>query len=91
METKAHSRDTYKTAGKISWIEQDSLDCLNNLKSSCRRVPFNENSTEGRDKSFHVCVVGAGFAGLRCAEILLEEGVRVTILEARDRLGGRVS
>ena len=30
-------------------------------------------------------------AGLRCAEILIEKGVRVTILEARDRLGGRVS
>lgn len=39
----------------------------------------------------HVCVVGAGVAGLRCAEVLLECGVKVTILEARDRVGGRVS
>lgn len=36
-------------------------------------------------------VIGAGLAGLRCAEILIEEGVQVTIIEARDRLGGRVS
>ncbi|KAH8585525.1 amine oxidase [Bisporella sp. PMI_857] len=89
METKAHSRDTYKTAGQISWIEQDLLDCSGDLESLCRRVPFDENSNEGRDNNFHVCIVGAGFAGLRCAEVLLGEGVRVTILEARDRLGGR--
>ncbi|KAL1839998.1 hypothetical protein VTK73DRAFT_3872 [Phialemonium thermophilum] len=38
----------------------------------------------------HVCVVGAGMAGLRCASVLLERGARVTILEARDRIGGRV-
>lgn len=39
----------------------------------------------------HVCVVGAGVAGLRCADVLLQHGVRVTILEGRDRVGGRVS
>ncbi|KAI9813511.1 MAG: hypothetical protein M1832_006309 [Thelocarpon impressellum] len=38
----------------------------------------------------HVAVVGAGIAGLRCAAVLLERGVRVTILEARDRIGGRI-
>lgn len=38
----------------------------------------------------HVCVVGTGIAGLRCASVLLEKGVRVTMLEARDRIGGRV-
>ena len=40
--------------------------------------------------NIHVCVVGAGIAGLRCASVLLEKGVKVTILEARDRIGGRV-
>jgi NADPH-dependent 2,4-dienoyl-CoA reductase/sulfur reductase-like enzyme len=38
-----------------------------------------------------VCVVGAGVAGLRCADYLLEKGFNVTLLEARDRVGGRVS
>ncbi|RHZ65743.1 hypothetical protein CDV55_107436 [Aspergillus turcosus] len=37
-----------------------------------------------------VAIVGAGFAGLRCADILVQNGVQVTIFEARDRLGGRV-
>jgi alanine dehydrogenase len=38
----------------------------------------------------HVCVIGAGVAGLRCADILLQHGAKVTILEGRDRVGGRV-
>ena len=39
----------------------------------------------------HICVIGAGVAGLRCAEILSKRGMQVTILEGRDRIGGRVS
>ncbi|KAL2152669.1 hypothetical protein VTH82DRAFT_5853 [Thermothelomyces myriococcoides] len=38
----------------------------------------------------HIGIIGAGFAGLRCADVLLRNGFRVTILEARDRLGGRI-
>jgi len=37
-----------------------------------------------------VAVIGAGVAGLRCADVLLRSGFNVTIFEARDRIGGRV-
>ena len=36
-------------------------------------------------------IVGAGVAGLRCADVLLQHGFRVTILEGRNRVGGRVN
>ncbi|MGA8333567.1 MAG: FAD-dependent oxidoreductase, partial [Solirubrobacteraceae bacterium] len=37
-----------------------------------------------------VIVVGAGFAGLTAADALARAGVEVDVLEARDRVGGRV-
>ncbi len=40
-------------------------------------------------KKPHVGIIGAGISGLRCADILLSRGVEVTIIEARDRIGGR--
>lgn len=49
------------------------------------------NKTLGTSNMPHVCVVGAGISGLRCAALLIDAGFRVTILEARDRIGGRVS
>ncbi len=42
-------------------------------------------------EKLHVGVIGAGVSGLRCADVLLSHGFRVTILEARSRIGGRVS
>lgn len=42
------------------------------------------------DKRPHVGIVGAGVSGLRCAAILLSHRFKVTILEARDRIGGRI-
>ncbi|KAJ0109082.1 flavin containing amine oxidoreductase [Diaporthe amygdali] len=38
----------------------------------------------------HIGIIGAGLAGLRCADVLLEHGFQVTILEGRDRIGGRL-
>lgn len=42
------------------------------------------------DEIFDVVVIGAGFAGVTAARELKNYGYKVVVLEARDRIGGRV-
>ncbi len=42
------------------------------------------------DSEFDVVIIGAGLAGISCAVRLCEAGKRVRLLEASDRVGGRV-
>jgi monoamine oxidase len=44
----------------------------------------------GAEEHAEVVVVGTGFAGLRAATLLAAAGVDVVVLEARDRVGGKV-
>src|SRR5271155_2288711 len=39
----------------------------------------------------HVVIVGGGLAGRAIASVLVDRGLRITILESRPRLGGRAS
>ncbi|MGW1778180.1 protoporphyrinogen oxidase [Streptomyces sp. NPDC002143] len=47
-------------------------------------------SATGTGTGHHVVVVGAGIAGLAAAHRLLGRGARVTVLEASDRVGGKL-
>lgn len=51
-------------------------------------VPVPSHLIRKEDKT--VIVIGAGLAGLAAAQRLKQAGCRVTVLEARDRIGGRI-
>ena len=53
-------------------------------------APFLGCKPAGTDLSGTAVIVGAGLSGLATAMLLEERGIKVTILEGRDRLGGRV-
>lgn len=42
------------------------------------------------DRTHDVVVIGAGMAGLTAARTLAEAGLKVLVLEAQDRIGGRI-
>lgn len=42
------------------------------------------------ESGLRVIVVGAGISGLRAAAVLERAGAQVTVLESRDRIGGRI-
>lgn len=54
-------------------------------------IPPKEVIDSDKDKTYDVIVIGAGIAGLEAAHELDSEGMDVMILEARDRIGGRVN
>jgi monoamine oxidase len=43
-----------------------------------------------RNGSYDVLVIGAGMAGLTAARALAENGLKVLVVEAQDRIGGRI-
>jgi hypothetical protein len=50
-----------------------------------------ETNTAARGESLDAIVIGAGAAGLAAASTLVGEGLQVLVLEARERIGGRIA
>jgi alanine dehydrogenase len=86
LNGNSESEDMSRMQQDLAASRQSSIESASNgsRETMLRRVLSN-----GRKP--HVCVIGAGFAGLRCADVLLKMGMNVTIFEARGRFGGRVS
>ena len=88
MESRAHHNREFSPRGQsdldLILKKTSSLSLMNGQASNIIRQAL------PKGRAPHVCVVGAGFAGLRCADVLSQKGFKVTILEGRNRIGGRV-
>ncbi|KAJ5619294.1 hypothetical protein N7510_003278 [Penicillium lagena] len=63
----------------------------NTLQSSPTVMPAPEpQPLQEEKKKKRIIVIGAGISGLRAASTLQRHGVDVVVLEARDRIGGRI-
>ncbi|KAI0383236.1 FAD/NAD(P)-binding domain-containing protein [Hypomontagnella monticulosa] len=69
-------------------IMEMSFEEVSEMPSLGQRIGERRARTSGRKP--HIGVIGAGLAGLRCTDILLQHGFDVTLIEGRNRLGGRV-
>lgn len=98
MEGRAHPGKASTSSGQKNRMMDDLTSYSENLlrrfkqrlPPAVKSVPAAGTETETH-RTFQVGIVGAGLAGLRCAEVLIQEGIAVTMIEARGRLGGRVS
>jgi monoamine oxidase len=68
----------------------DRRDFLRSAGVASLALPFMGCGSDSSGLGGSVIVVGAGLSGLATAMLLEERGIDVTIVEARDRLGGRV-
>jgi len=67
-----------------------TLDGSINILDVVTLIEIILNPTDSANTTHDVVVVGAGSAGLYAAKTLIDEGYDVLIIEATDRIGGRV-
>ncbi|KAJ5612065.1 hypothetical protein N7510_005259 [Penicillium lagena] len=64
---------------------RNTLQCSPTVMPAPEPQPLQEEKKKKR-----IIVIGAGISGLRAASTLQRHGVDVVVLEARDRIGGRI-
>lgn len=80
------SQSRRKFLKQVGWTSIGGVLIPSTLMSSCKKVFLNDF----RQFNGNVIIVGAGAAGLYAAYLLKSKGVNVKVIEAANRIGGRM-
>ncbi|KAL7531015.1 hypothetical protein ACHAWF_003597 [Thalassiosira exigua] len=73
-----------------TYIYFEAIVTMFPVRRSAHRVSLVANPTANRHRQYDAVIVGAGWAGIRAAEVLASEGITsLLVLEAQDVVGGR--
>lgn len=81
---EAVMREMEMRASRRQFLKQSLAMTSALALGACARVPHQNDASEA------VVIVGAGIAGLTCAWRLRQAGIPVRVLEAQERIGGRM-
>lgn len=88
----APSLDGHPRIEHMSRMQQDlaSLSSKPDHMNGTTADPNTLRALASTGRKPRIAIIGAGFAGLRAADILVNANINPTIFEARDRVGGRL-
>ncbi len=79
-----------KPLQRRDFLKMAFLTTITTLLTGCDLTETETSLAEPDSDAEHILIIGAGMAGLAAAQKLRQAGLRVTLLEGRDRIGGRV-
>ena len=96
QRTRGGGRDAVRAWCSTSYAKPSRIEFTENYleaaRLSAKLASAGDGTAEGvGSRMKRVVVIGGGLSGLSCGKYLSDAGHKVTVLEARDVLGGKVS
>lgn len=88
LERAAEARLRHERAAEVSGSRRDVLKALAGVTAGAFAFPHAGLAARSRP-DVSVGIIGAGLAGLACADELAAAGIAATLYEGRERIGGR--
>ena len=89
LARESEMRDTARRQTRREWLNSVARTGAAGVAAAVLSPTQRLFASRQRNPSVDVGIVGAGIAGLSCADALADVGVRATVYEGGNRIGGR--